>query len=116
METKDLKKRFKDLTVYYLKLDAVHSLKDTEKMLKQAFGFTIVQYDINGRKVEVVTSTEYGMFIDKLKVGTKVMMTGAEVEIVPEYKGKIWKVEYEPKMMCGEMVVWLDGFRGHILV
>lgn len=112
METKDLEKTFEDLTVYKLRLDAVHSRKDNENMLKQAFGSTIVRYDINGKKVEVATSKEYGMFIDKLKVGTKVVLTGAEFVTFSGHKNKTREVESEPQMMGGEMVVCLKGFSG----
>ena len=43
--------------------------------------------------------------------GTKVIMTGAEGDI-PEYKDKIWTVTHGPQWMCGDNVVWLDGFSG----
>lgn len=44
--------------------------------------------------------------------GTKVVMTGADIELTPAYKNKIWTVTMFPQFMCGEVVVWLDGFSG----
>ena len=42
---------------------------------------------------------------------TKVIMTGAEGNL-PEYKDKVWTVTHGPQWMCGDNVVWLDGFSG----
>ena len=43
--------------------------------------------------------------------GTKVIMTGAEGELL-QYKDKVWNVAHGPQWMCGDNVVWLDGFSG----
>jgi hypothetical protein len=43
--------------------------------------------------------------------GTKVIMTGAEGDI-PKYKDKVWDVTHGPQWMCGDNVVWLEGFSG----
>jgi len=43
--------------------------------------------------------------------GTRVIMTGAEGDI-PKYKDKVWDVTHGPQWMCGDNVVWLDGFSG----
>ncbi|KAA6339743.1 hypothetical protein EZS27_012341 [termite gut metagenome] len=43
--------------------------------------------------------------------GTKVKMTGAEAKI-ENLKDKIFAVKYGPQYMCGELVVWLDGYSG----
>ena len=39
-------------------------------------------------------------------------MTGAAIELKPEYAKKVWKVTTPPQFMCGEIVVWLEGFSG----
>lgn len=112
METKDLKKKFKDLTVAKLTMDAVYSRRHIEEMVRKQFGNTMVRYEHNGKKVNVASSATYGKFIEQLKPGTKVVMTGAEIELKPEYAKKAWKVTTEPQFMCGELVVWLEGFSG----
>jgi len=43
--------------------------------------------------------------------GTRVIMTGAEGDL-PQYKDKVWNVTHGPQWMCGDNVVWLDGFSG----
>ena len=43
--------------------------------------------------------------------GTKVKMTGAEASF-EEYKEKVWTVTHGPQLMCGEWVVWLEGYSG----
>jgi len=43
--------------------------------------------------------------------GTKVVMTGHEGTL-PKYKDKVWDVTHGPQWMCGDNVVWLDGFSG----
>jgi len=43
--------------------------------------------------------------------GTKVIMTGHEGTF-PEYKDKIWDVIHGPQWMCGNNIVWLEGFSG----
>jgi len=43
--------------------------------------------------------------------GTKVIMTGDEGTF-PEYKDKVWDVIHGPQWMCGNNVVWLEGFSG----
>jgi len=43
--------------------------------------------------------------------GTKVIMTGDEGTF-PEYKDKVWDVIHGPRWMCGNNVVWLEGFSG----
>lgn len=44
--------------------------------------------------------------------GTIVEMLGAEIEVTPEYKGKEWTVYAGPKVICGEVCVWIEGFSG----
>ena len=112
METKDLKKRFKDLTVAKLTMDAVYSRRDIEEKVRKQFGNTVLRYEHNGKKVNVASSATYGKFIEQLKPGVKVVMTGSEIEMKPEYAKKAWKVRTEPSFMCGEFVVWLEGFSG----
>lgn len=43
--------------------------------------------------------------------GTKVIMTGAEAEI-ENLKDKVFEVIAGPQMMCGDLVVWLNGYSG----
>ena len=105
METKDLKKKFKDLTVAKLTMDAVYSRRAIEEMVTKQFGNSVLRYEHYGKKVNVATSSIYGKFIKQLKPGTKVVMTGAEIELKPEYAKKVWKVTTLPQFMCGEMVV-----------
>lgn len=112
METKDLKKRFKDLTVAKLTTDVVYSRRHVEEMITKQFGNTVVRYDHNGKKVNVASSATYGKFIEQLKPGVRVVMTGAEVDIYPEYAKKTWKVRTYPSFICGEFVVWLEDFSG----
>ena len=112
METKDLKKRFKDLTVVKLTMDAVYSRRDIEEKVRELFGNTVLRYEHNGKKVNIASIATYGKFIGQLKQGVKVVMTGAEIEMKPEYAKKAWKVRTEPSFMCGEFVVWLEGFSG----
>ena len=46
-----------------------------------------------------------------IKVGDKVVMN--ENYIVPEKnKGKVFTVSSNPKMICGTMCVWLEGYKG----
>lgn len=112
METKDLKKKFPDLTVAKLTMDAVYSHRDIENIIKKSFGSIIVRYEHNAKKVNVATSQEYGKFINQLIPGAKVVMTGGEIKMNPEYEKKVWTIRTLPAFMCGEVVVWLDGFSG----
>lgn len=112
MEIKDLKKKFKDLTVSKLTMEAVYSRRDIEKMVTKHFGNSVLRYEYSGKKVNVATSSTYGKFIEQLKPGTKVVMIGAEIKLKPEYAKKVWKVTTLPQFMCGEVVVWLEGFSG----
>lgn len=50
METKDLKKRFKDLTVVKLTMDAVYSRRDIEEKVRKQFGNTVLRYEHNGKR------------------------------------------------------------------
>lgn len=43
--------------------------------------------------------------------GTKVKMTGAEADI-ESLKDKVFTVRIGPRLMCGDWVVWLDGYSG----
>ncbi|MEA4918132.1 hypothetical protein [Proteiniphilum sp.] len=43
--------------------------------------------------------------------GTKVKMTGAEAEMENSHD-KIFTVTHGPARMCGDLVVWLDGYSG----
>lgn len=43
--------------------------------------------------------------------GTKVIMTGAEAKF-EKYIDKVWNVTHGPQWMCGELVVWLEGYSG----
>lgn len=45
----------------------------------------------------------------QMVIGAHVKMTGDESRFYP---GKIWTVKFGPQMMCGDIVVWLDGFSG----
>lgn len=83
METKDLKKRFKDLTVVKLTMDTVYSRRDIEEKVRKQFGNTVLRYEHNGKKVNIASSATYGKFIGQLKQGVKVVMTGAEIEMKP---------------------------------
>jgi hypothetical protein len=112
METKDLKKKFKDLTVAKLTMDAVYSRRAIEEMITKQFGNSVLRYEYYGKKVNVATSSTYGKFVEQLKPGAKVVMTGGEIELNPAYKNKVWTVTSLPELMCGEVVVWLYGFRG----
>lgn len=112
METKDLKKKFPDLMVAKLTLDAVYSRRDVEDKIRKSFGNAVIRYEHNAKKVNVVTSQEYGKFISQLIPGAKVIMTGGEIEMKPEYKNKVWTVRTLPAFMCGEVVVFLEGFSG----
>ena len=44
METKDLKKKFKDLTVAKLTMDAVYSRRAIEEMVTKQFGNSVLRY------------------------------------------------------------------------
>ena len=68
METKDLKKRFKDLTVVKLTMDAVYSRRDIEEKVRKQFGNTVLRYEHNGKKVNIASSATYGKFIGQLKL------------------------------------------------
>lgn len=112
METGHLKKRFKDLTSIKLTMDKVYSNRDIENKIMKMLGNTVLWYSFNGKKVTVITSEMYGKFIEKLKPGVGVVMIGDEVEMNPEYKGKVWKVRTEPSFVACELAVWLEGFSG----
>ena len=112
IETKDLKKKFKDLTLAKLTMDAVYSRRAIEEMIAKQFGNSVLRYEHYGKKVNVATSAVYGRFIEQLKPGAKVVMTGAEIKLKPEYAKKVWTVTTLPQFMCGEIVVWLEGFSG----
>ena len=66
METKDLKKKFKDLTVAKLTMDAVYSRRAIEEMVTKQFGNSVLRYEHYGKKVNVATSSIYGKFIKQL--------------------------------------------------
>lgn len=112
MEIKNLKKKFKDLTIAKLTMDAVYCPRTIEKMIAKQFGNSILRYEHYGKKVNVATSVTYGKFIEQLKPKAKVVMTGAEIDLKPEYAKKVWTVTTFPQFMCGEIVVWLEGFSG----
>jgi hypothetical protein len=100
------------LTVIKLTMDAVYSRRDIEEKVRKQFGNTVLHYEHNGKKVNVASSATYGKFIGQLKPGVSVVMTGAEIKMKPEYARKAWKVRTKPSFMCGEFVVWLEGFSG----
>lgn len=112
METKDLKKKFPDLMVAKLTLDAVYSRRDVEETIRKSFGNAVIRYEHNAKKVNVATSQEYGKFIAQLIPGAKVIMTGGEIEMNPDYRKKVWTIKTLPTFMCGEVVIWLEGFSG----
>lgn len=112
METKQLKKQYRDLVIAKLKMDSVLSRRCIEEKMQKAFGHTIVRIEYSGKNVTVASSTTYGEFIKKLVPGSKVIMTGGEVDIYPEWVEKQWTVSTFPVLMCGEMVCWLEGFCG----
>lgn len=112
METKDLKKKYKDLTIAKLTMDAVYSRRIIEEMITKQFGNSVLRYEHYGKKVNVAASAAYGRFIEQLKPGAKVVMTGAEIKLKPEYTKRVWTVTTLPQFMCGEIVVWLEGFSG----
>lgn len=73
---------------------------------------SILYCSCSGRTIEAITSEE--AFPEELRrksmvPGTKVIMTGAEKVHYPD---RIWTVTHGPQLMCGELVVWLDGFSG----
>lgn len=59
---------------------------------------------ITSRKAFIEDQRQMSMII-----GTKVVMTGDEGRFYP---GKEWVVAHGPQTMCGELVVWLDGYSG----
>ena len=67
METKDLKKIFKDLTVAKLTMDAVYSRRAIEEMMTKQFGNSVLRYEHYGKKVNVAISSTYGKFVEQLK-------------------------------------------------
>lgn len=112
METKQLKKQYRDLVVAKLTMDSVLSRRGIEEKMQKAFGHTIVRLEYYGRNVTIASSAIYGEFIEKLVPGSKVIMTGGEVDIYPEWEKRQWTVSNSPILMCGEMVCWLEGFSG----
>ena len=68
-----------------------------------------------GRTSSVVISSKEAFVEDQRQLsivpGTKVIMTGHEGTL-PQYKDKVWDVTHGPQLMCGDNVVWLDGFSG----
>lgn len=50
METKDLKKKFKDLTVAKLTMDAVYSRRAIEEMVTKQFGNSVLRYEHYGKR------------------------------------------------------------------
>ena len=89
--------------------------EELRKYLMTLFPESSILYcSCSGRTIQAITS-ESAMIEEKRQrlmiPETKVVMTGAEGDI-PKYKGKVWTVYAGPKWMCGEFVVWLQGFSG----
>lgn len=112
MRTKELKEKFPDLTMSNITFDVVYSRRDVEEKLRSIYGNNIVRYESSGRKATIATSRIYGRFINQLKPGTKVVMTGGEVQINPELATRVWTVTTDPTFIGGWAVVWLEGFSG----
>lgn len=112
METKDLKQKFSDLLICKITLDAVYCRRDVEKIIRTSFGNDVIRYEYKAKKINIAISKEYGKFISQLIPGAKVIMTGGEIEINPDYKKKVWTIKTLPEFMCGEVVVFLEGFSG----
>lgn len=116
METKDLKKRFKDLTVVKLTMDTVYSRRDIEEKVRKQFGNTVLRYEHNGKKVNIASSATYGKFIGQLKQGVKVVMTGAEIEMKPEYAKRLGKSEQNLHLCAASSSFGWKVLAVHILV
>ncbi|MBF0649155.1 hypothetical protein IR083_10015 [Dysgonomonas sp. GY75] len=119
---KELQKKYPDavkskITVEKRVYKTVNLYKDTElrKYLQPFFPeSSILQCDCSGRVVTAITSEQaYPEEQRQLSMvpGTKVIMTGAEAEI-ENLKDKVFEIKAGPQMMCGELVVWLDGYSG----
>ena len=119
---KESQKKYRDavkskITVEKRVFETVNLYKDIElrKYLQPFFPESSILYcDCSGRVATVITSEE--AYPEELRQKsivpeTKVIMTGYEASL-PEYRDRIWTVKAGPQWMCGNWVVWLDGFSG----
>lgn len=112
METNELKEKYPDLVIANLTMSSILSRSRIEEEMSKVFGNNIVRLEHSGKNVTVAYSAKYGEFIEKLTPGTKVLMTGGEIKVNPEYENKVWIVSHAPVIMCGAIACWLDGFSG----
>lgn len=74
---------------------------------------SILYCSISNKTVTCITSKE--AFVEESRQksmipGTKVRMTGHEGTFSENQKD--WTVTHGPQLMCGSLVVWLDGYSG----
>lgn len=112
MRTEELEKKYPDLIVSKMTLNKIHSSKEIANIMRTIFGNALLSLESSGKKVTVAYSQDYGRFIAQLVPGAKVILTGGEIQMKPEWKDKEWIVSTAPSLMCGKMVCWLEGFSG----
>ena len=88
---------------------------ELREYLKTIFPSSSILYcSCSGNEVWAITSAE-ALSEENRQIsiipGTKVVMTGSEGDL-PQYKNKVWEVTNGPQWMCGDLVVWLEGFSG----
>ncbi len=111
MNKKYLRKKYPDITFSKITMDAVYACSDIVKRMTAIFKYEIVELEHSGKSVSVAASKEFGANVEKMKLGSKVRMTGAEIKMNPE-NDKEWTIIHEPIIMCGEYVVFLEGYSG----
>lgn len=122
MNLKQFQKDYPDAIKAVLKMTKkameTHNFYKTDelrKYLQTIFPESSILYcNCSGNTVTAITSEKaYDEEKRQLSMipGTKVVMTGSEASF-PEYNGKEWNVYAGPQWMCGDLVVWLEGFSG----
>lgn len=126
MNLKDFRKEYPDamkseltVTTELLRKNNFYTGNGLREYLRKLFpGSCVLGCNICGKKITAITSEM--AFAEEMRQlsmipGTKVKMQerSGEVKLSPEkYKDKVFIVVHGPQWMCGNWVVWLEGFSG----
>lgn len=126
MNLKDFRKEYPDamkseltVTTELLRKNNFYTGNGLREYLRKLFpGSCVLGCNICGKKITAITSEmAFAEEVRQLSMipGTKVKMQerSGEVKVYPEkFKDKVFIVIHGPQWMCGNWVVWLEGFSG----